>query len=74
MNIYSYMNCQLASKQKTNKTCIYCMYPDVMTPISRQESVQKLQKMRTMLIKKLLYIEKQLLNPMRKGGETYASI
>ena len=74
MNIYSYMNCQLASKKKQNGTCIYCMYPDITTPVSRQESVQKLQKMRTSLTKKLLCIEKQLLNPMSKGGEKYASI
>ena len=74
MNTYSYMDCQLASKKNQNRTCIYCMYPDITICGSRQKHVQKLQNMRTMLVKKLVYIEKQLLNPMKKGGETYASI
>jgi|GEM_PF-2699217 len=68
------MNCIYSSKKSCNLQCKYCIYPDGYTYDSREHQVKKLQKIRTILVKKLMNIEKQLLNPTKKGGDKYASI
>ncbi len=68
------MNCTYAPKKSCNPQCVYCVYPDGDMLISREKQVQKLQGLRTVLIKKLLCVEKQLLNPRKKGGDIYANI
>lgn len=68
------MNCAHASKKLCNPQCEYCTYPDGYAFVSREHQVKKLQKIRTILVKKLMKIEKQLLNPTKKGGDRHASI
>lgn len=69
------MNCILAStKKECNPDCAYCVFVDEHAHTTYENQVKKLQKLKTMLVKRLLCVEKQLLNPIQKGGDTHAGI
>lgn len=61
--------CPHGNRKSCNFQCEYCIYPDEYSCDSRTYQVKKLQKIRTILVKKLMNIEKKLLNPTKKGGD-----
>lgn len=63
------MNCIHTSKKLCNPQCKYCVYFEEHLFVSREQQIQKLQGLKTVLIKKLLRVEKQLLHNITKGGE-----
>lgn len=57
------MDCKPGQKISVNNRCKYCIYPEIKIEDSHQEEVHKLIKIKSVLIKKLIMVEKKLKKP-----------
>lgn len=60
------MKCNYLRKSVKDTQCNYCVYPDMTILKLRDDEVGNLKKIRSLLIRKLLMVEKRLLGKSKK--------